>query len=352
MALIIKAEVSLEASAFLFRGWVWLAVTFELTNICESAFANCTSLKSISIPDSVTTISSEAFANCTSLNNIELSSNWNYVSGWNRSPFIGCTNLKEIVIPNGATRIPVCAFYLMESLESITIPDSVTEISDYAFSGCDSLTDVYFNGTRAQWNSIDIASDGNEYLVLVTLHCTDSEQENPSVTYQKGDGAVKLTWNKVSGAEKYGIVGYVNGKWELLATVPSTTSSYVLKNLKAGTKYKVAVIAMFNGKWNTNVSKAIVVTPNEAAYPIVTSKIQGSAFQLNWTAVPNAKGYAIAYITNGKTWKTTKTVDAKTTSFTYKNTPKGTYYFAVCAYVNGKFNTTDIANRAVKIVIK
>ncbi len=29
MALIIKAEVSLEASAFLFRGWVWLAVTVK-----------------------------------------------------------------------------------------------------------------------------------------------------------------------------------------------------------------------------------------------------------------------------------------------------------------------------------
>ena len=32
MALIIKAEVSLEASAFLFRGWVWLALTLDLTH--------------------------------------------------------------------------------------------------------------------------------------------------------------------------------------------------------------------------------------------------------------------------------------------------------------------------------
>ena len=35
MALMIKAEVSLEASAFLFRGWVWLALTSELEKKIE-----------------------------------------------------------------------------------------------------------------------------------------------------------------------------------------------------------------------------------------------------------------------------------------------------------------------------
>ena len=35
MALIIKVEVSLEASAFLFRGWVWLALTMQITKAAE-----------------------------------------------------------------------------------------------------------------------------------------------------------------------------------------------------------------------------------------------------------------------------------------------------------------------------
>ncbi len=169
------------------------------------------------------------------------------------------------------------------------------------------------------------------------------------VTYENGNGAVRISWNAVEDAEKYALVGYVNGKWKLIAQGNGT--SYVAKNLNAGTNYKVAVIAMFDGKWNLDVSNAITVTPDSAAYPEATAEVKGNAFRLNWTAVPNAKGYAIVYTTTGKTWKAAKTVDAKTTSFAYKNAPKGTFYLAVCANVNGKFDATDIKSRVVKITI-
>ena len=43
------------------------------------------------------------------------------------------------------------------------IPDSVTIIGDYAFSGCESLADVYFSGTEASWNTIVIGL-GNDAL--------------------------------------------------------------------------------------------------------------------------------------------------------------------------------------------
>ena len=53
--------------------------------------------------------------------------------------FWGCKSLKSLVIPDGVTSIGDCAFYDCESLKSLVIPDSVTSIGKSAFSGCKSL---------------------------------------------------------------------------------------------------------------------------------------------------------------------------------------------------------------------
>ena len=45
-----------------------------------------------------------------------------------------CTSLTSVTIPNSVTSIGRCAFYGCTSLTSITIPDSVTSIGDEAFS--------------------------------------------------------------------------------------------------------------------------------------------------------------------------------------------------------------------------
>lgn len=41
----------------------------------------------------------------------------------------------------------------------MTIPNSVTSIGDRAFYDCDSLSDVYYGGSEAQWKAIKIGSD-------------------------------------------------------------------------------------------------------------------------------------------------------------------------------------------------
>ncbi|ADU23018.1 fibronectin type III domain-containing protein [Ruminococcus albus] len=84
-------------------------------------------------------------------------------------------------------------------------------------------------------------------------------KDNPAVTFEKGKNTVKLSWDAVEGAEKYAVAGYINGRWKILAE--GVGNSYVLKDLKAGYQYKVAVSAMFNGKWNTDLNNAITVTP-------------------------------------------------------------------------------------------
>ena len=53
--------------------------------------------------------------------------------------FWGCKSLKSLVIPDGVTSIGDCAFYDCESLKSLVIPDSVTHIGNGAFKACSSL---------------------------------------------------------------------------------------------------------------------------------------------------------------------------------------------------------------------
>lgn len=56
--------------------------------------------------------------------------------------FSGCRSLKSISIPNSVTSIGIHAFEDCSSLTSITIPDSVTSFSLGIIKGCDELTTI------------------------------------------------------------------------------------------------------------------------------------------------------------------------------------------------------------------
>ena len=52
------------------------------------------------------------------------------------SAFSSCSSLTSITIPNSVTSIGELAFYNCISLTSFTIPNSVTSIGDFAFRDC------------------------------------------------------------------------------------------------------------------------------------------------------------------------------------------------------------------------
>ena len=126
---------------------------YTVTSIGCEAFAYCTALTSIEIPDSVTSISSfDAFMLCLSLTNINVAENNTAYCSENGILFnkektellcypAGKTD-DFYNIPDSVTSIGSGAFLFCISLINIIIPDSVTSIGFGAFTLCLSLTNI------------------------------------------------------------------------------------------------------------------------------------------------------------------------------------------------------------------
>lgn len=186
----------------------------SVTVINSRAFQNCSALENITIGNNVTSIGSEAFLGCSQLTNITIGDNvthidsdafkntgyYNNEDNWEEGllyidtyligakqdmvgfceikpgttiiavgAFYNCISITSIVIPAGIKNISASALGNCTGLTKITIPVSMESIDYRAFYNCSALTDVYYYGTEAQWNNIEI-DVLNESIFNATIH--------------------------------------------------------------------------------------------------------------------------------------------------------------------------------------
>lgn len=133
---------------------VTLSEESELQVIENWAFRNCEKLENINLPNSIERIETEAFELCSKLNNINLGLNLTKIghaafSGtgltyvhipdnvidFGESVFAGCTSLQEVILGKGLEGIPDATFSDCTQLTEIELPENITYIGRFAFSG-------------------------------------------------------------------------------------------------------------------------------------------------------------------------------------------------------------------------
>ena len=206
------------------RAFAWcsgltsVTIPNSVTSIGYRAFYNCSSLTSVTIPNSVTSIGEDAFRDCSSLTSVTIGNSVTNIGG---HAFSGCSGLTSVVwnakncadfrgggdapfydinsqitsftFGSEVEHIPAYLCYGMKNLTSVTIPNSVTSIGEYAFSGCSGLTQTNYTGDIAGWCGINFGGWGsNPTTYSHNLYINNVEVKDlviPNSVTSIGDGA-------------------------------------------------------------------------------------------------------------------------------------------------------------------
>lgn len=205
-----------------------LVIADGITAIDDFAFSKVGVLKSIRLADSVETIGNNAFDNNFYITELYLGKG---VKTIGEAAFMEAQKLKILNLPEGVTSIGAECFST-NGLTTVILPASLTKIGDGAFRGCESLTQVYYGGTQAQWEAIEILNNNgrDEDLLNATRHYSHvhtwgagSAIENPTCAKE---GKEICTCTVCGGSKVQSVAKLTEHTWDAGKKNADTTVTY------------------------------------------------------------------------------------------------------------------------------
>lgn len=168
-----------------------------VNTVKDSAFSDCSYLQSVIIPNTVTTLGSYAFAGCKNLTNINFGKGLTYIPD---GAFASCDSLKYVEIPDNIVELRYGSFRNCPNLKTIKIPVSIKSIGSSVFYEfyTGSLSDIYYSGTKEQWEQVSIGSS-NYDLDDATIHYNSRK-----ITFDANNGITSTLSKYVTYNIKYG----------------------------------------------------------------------------------------------------------------------------------------------------
>ena len=194
--------------------------------------------------------------------------------------------------------------------------------------------------------AVNANGDESEFSNGVNIKCVPAA---PTVTISRSGGKAKLSWSKVTGADKYYVYRSTDGvEYKPYYTVSKT--SFTDSKSASGKKYyyKVMAVAVVN---ETNVGSACSAVKSimtTLAKPTVKITTSNGKPKLSWSKVTGADKYYVYRSTNGKDY--TLLVKTTKTSVTNTGAKKGTkYYYKVKAICSANTNANSAFSAVVSI---
>lgn len=151
-----ESVTSIGASAFHGASLTSISISESVTSIGMNAFDGCSKLVNVNLPKNLTSIENSTFYGCSSLESVSIPES---VTSIGMAVFWECSSLSSIIIPEGVTSIGPCAFYGCSNLKSVSIPKSLTYIGKNAFVDCKGLESVYITDL-VSWCAINFEIEG------------------------------------------------------------------------------------------------------------------------------------------------------------------------------------------------
>ena len=312
--------------------------------IGNDAFADCTEIKKITIPNSVISLGEYAFAYCRKLTDITIPAS---VKSIGAAAFTCCDNLVSAVIPNGITRIETDTFFNCPKLASVTVPDSITYIGEYAFGSCYALKSIYI--PEGVTHIGDYAFRFCKALTVIDLPA--SLKNIGECTFS---GCHKLKRIEIpAGIKEIGYEAF-HQCWDMVSvTIPASVKTIQKRAFAECDKLKCVVYSgtadqktkISIGSGNTDLKNAIWHIGGACCAPSISKITTADSGKpvISWSQVYCASSYEIYRCTTsgGKYSRIGTTAE---TTFTDKTAVPGTVYYYKLKAVSGAGVTSKLSD--------